>query len=102
MRDYPPRDLNNTAGWEIAGCRLEEEERLLWEGVLKFLDMVRVVTPYRNYLCLELDFRLNRMRMDNDSQLTFLPFRTKEAAMVKSACDEARVWPRRRHSEPGR
>ena len=50
MSDDPPWNLDDTARREIAGCRLEEEEWLLWKRILQLLDMVRVIATYCNYL----------------------------------------------------
>lgn len=47
---YPSWDLDYTARREIASGWLEEEERLLRKCIPQFLDVVRVVTAYRNYL----------------------------------------------------
>jgi len=43
-------DFDYTAGREVTGRWLEEEEWLLWKCVLQFLDVIRVVTTYSNYL----------------------------------------------------
>lgn len=50
MSGDPPWNLDDTARREIAGRRLEEEERFLRKRVLQLLDMIRVVTAYCNYL----------------------------------------------------
>jgi len=50
---YPSWDLNCTSRREIAGRRLEEEERFPRKRVLQLLDVVRIVTPYCDYLLLE-------------------------------------------------
>ena len=39
------RKLDITAVGQIAGCRLEEEEGLLGDGVVELLDVVGVVAP---------------------------------------------------------
>jgi hypothetical protein len=46
----PSWDLNYAARREIARRRLEKEEGLPRNCVPQFLDVVRVVTPYCNYL----------------------------------------------------
>jgi hypothetical protein len=43
-------DFDYTAGGEVTGRWLEEEEWLLWKCVLQFLDVIHVVTTYCNYL----------------------------------------------------
>ena len=43
-------DFDYTAGREVTGRWLEEEEWLLGESVVQFLDVIRVVTTYCNYL----------------------------------------------------
>jgi hypothetical protein len=50
MSGYPSWNLDDTARREIASCRLEEEERFLRKSILQFLDMIRIVTAYCNYL----------------------------------------------------
>jgi hypothetical protein len=50
VRGDPSWDFDYTAGREVAGRWLEEEEWLLWKCVLQFLDVIGVVTTYCNYL----------------------------------------------------
>ena len=50
MRGDPSWDFDDTAGREVTGRWLEEEERFFWKCVLQFLDMICVITAYRSNL----------------------------------------------------
>lgn len=51
MSGDPSWNLNYTARRDIATRWLEEEEWFLRQYIFQFLDVVRVVTPYSDYLC---------------------------------------------------
>jgi hypothetical protein len=52
VRIHSLGNLYFASGGHVTGCRLEEEERFLGDGVVQLLDMVDVVPAYGDDLCI--------------------------------------------------
>ena len=80
------RDLDVATRGKVAGCGLEEEERLLRDGVVQLFDMVSVVATDGNYLQYLCSVTLYAALCV--SPPTFLPCLRNAAAAIFTCSDE--------------